>query len=136
MTPGDGAIARAIGRRFPIAGAILETLGPSIIDEIRRQPADRPLEEAVRAIAPAVERIAESHPEIANQMNLESPLRSGTTLGMGGALLTALGALAGLVRAGNWDPAVMGPLVATVLASLFGLWRRWAPNLRPLFTRR
>jgi hypothetical protein len=135
MKLGDGTIARMIGRGFPVAGGILEILGPEIIETIQKQPIGRPVEEVITAIAPAVERIAERHPEIKNNLNLESPVQSGTTWGMGIALLTAGGAIAGMFQTGNVDAAVLGPLIATVLASLFGLWRRWGGNLKPLFSR-
>jgi hypothetical protein len=136
MPIGDGSIARAIGtglkERFPIGGAILETLGPEAVKAITGQS-----QESTETIAARLETAATRNPEIINSLNLESPLQSGTTLGMAGALLTAAGALYAVIfEAGVYDPAVLGPLCGTILASLFGLWRRWVPNLKPLFSRK
>lgn len=136
MKLGDRTIARLLGKRFPIAGGILEIIGPDLIAEIQKQPVGRSVTEVVEAIAPAVERIAELHPEIKNNLNLESPLQSGTTWGMGIALLTSGGALWGMIQAGNFDAAVMGPLIAAILASVFGLVRRWGGSFKPLFSRK
>jgi hypothetical protein len=41
-----------------------------------------------------------------------------------------------MISAGNLDPAVLGPVIATALASAFGLWRRWKGGLKPLFSRK
>lgn len=136
MAPiGDGTIARAIARglkeRFPIGGAILETLGPEAIRAISGQHDPDPEKMAAR-----LETAAKQAPVLVNNLNLESPLQSGTTLGMAGALLTSAGALWGMVSAGNFDPAIMGPLIASVLASAWGLWRRWGSGLKPLFGRK
>ena len=136
MPIGDGSIARAIGKglkeKFPIGGAILETLGPEVVKAIQgpNQIVD------VEALAGKLEKVAKQEPEIQNNLGVEKWWQSGTTLGMGGALLTSLGALWGTIKLGNYDPEVIAPLLATVLASVFGLWRRWAPNLVPLFSRR
>lgn len=135
MKIGDGTIARAIGRglkeRFPIGGAILETLGPEAVRAISGQN-----EPDAEKMAARLEAIAAVDPVIKNNLNLESPLQSGTTLGMAGALLTALGAIWAMIASGDIDPAVMGPVIAGGLASGFGLFRRWAPNLKPLFSRK
>lgn len=129
MPIGDGQIAEAIGKRFPIAGAILGVLGPAAVAVIQESKTPEEL-------GAKLEQVAKTNPQIINNLNLESPIQSGTTLGMGGALLTAAGALWAVIQSGNLDPAVMGPLIATILASLFGLWRRWAPNLPPIFGRK
>lgn len=135
MPIGDGMIGRAIARglkeRFPIGGAILETLGPEAVRAITgRQEEPDP-----EKIAERLEKVAVQQPQVVNNLNLEGPLQSGTTLGMAGALLTSAGALYALIRSGNYDPAVMGPLVTAILASVFGLWRRWGKGLKPLFSR-
>lgn len=126
ITIGDGQIAEAIGKRFPIAGAILGVLGPAAVTVIQESKTPEEL-------GAKLEQVAKTNPEIVNNLNLEHPLQSGTTLGMGGALLTAAGALWALIQAGNFDPALMGPLIAAILFNVFGLWRRWAPNLPPIF---
>lgn len=124
MPLGDGHLADAIGTKFPIAGAVLSILGPTMVAAIKTGDPVK------------IEDAARQDPAVINNLNLEGPLQSGTTLGMAGALLTSLGAIWAMVAAGNLDPAVLGPLIATVLASLFGLWRRWGSGLKPLFTRR
>lgn len=129
MAPiGDGSLLRALGKgvkdKFPIAGAVVEVLGPAMVEAIQSGDPEK------------VEAAAKREPAVLNNLNLESPLRSGTTLGMAGALLTALGAIWAMIASGDIDPAVMGPVIAGGLASGFGLWRRWMPNLKPLFSRK
>lgn len=124
MTPGDGQLARAIGTKFPIAGAVLGILGPTMVAALKTgDPAK-------------IEDAARQDPVVLNNLNLEKPWQSGTTLGMAGGLLTALAAIWGMISDGNFDPAVLGPLIATVLSCAWGIWRRWAPSLPPLFRRR
>lgn len=129
MPIGQGIFGDLLKARFPIAGRIIETLGPDVVRAIQNNPEPDKL-------APVLEDIAKRQPEVKNNLNLEGPLQSGTTLGMLAALLGALGAIWTMLKSGNLDPAILGPLMATVLGSLFGLWRRWAPNLPPLFSKR
>lgn len=129
MAPiGDGSLLRALGKgvkdKFPIAGAVVETLGPAMIEAIQSGDPEK------------MELAAKREPQVVNNLNLESPAQSGTTWGMGIALLTAIGAIGSMIQSGDIDPAVLGPLIATVLASVFGLWRRWGSGLTPLFSRR
>lgn len=134
MPLGDGSIARAIGKglkeRFPIGGAILEALGPEAIRAISGQ--HDPDQEK---LAERLERAATVDPVLPNNVGVEKWWQSGTTLGMGGSLLTALGALYAAISNGVYDPAILGPLCGTVIASVLGLYRRWTPNLKPLFSR-
>lgn len=117
---GDGRLAGAIGTKFPIAGAVLEILGPTMVAAIKTGDPVK------------IEDAARQDPVVLNNLNLEKPLQSGTTLGMAGALLTSLGAIWGMVSAGNFDPAVLGPLIASSMASAYGLYRRWTPGLNPV----
>lgn len=140
MPIGDGSIARAIGRglkdRFPIGGAILETLGPEVIQAIQgpNHIAD------VEALAGKLEKVAKQEPEVVNNLNLESPLQSGTTIG-NGVTLTMLGSALGLVFFQWWMTgtvtegafvAAFGMVFAGAGGAVYALYRRWAPNLKPL----
>ena len=135
MPIGDGSIARAIGKglkeRFPIGGAILETLGPEVIQAIQgpNQIVD------IGALAEKLEKVAKKEPEVVNNLNLESPIQSGTTLAMGGALLTSGGVVIAMVRSGDIDVGMLSTQLAIIIASILGLWRRWGSGLKPLFSR-
>ena len=140
MPIGDGSIARAIGKglkeRFPIGGAILETLGPEVIQAIQgpNHIAD------VEALAGKLEKVAAVQPQVVNNLNLESPLQSGTTWG-NGITLVAVGPALGLVIWQYWQTgavsqeafiALFALLFAAGGGAVFSLARRWLPNLKPL----
>lgn len=128
MPIGDGSLLRAITgaarKKHPIAAAVVDVLGETMVEAIQSGDPQR------------VEAAAKKEPAVLNNLNLESPLQSGTTLGMAGALLSGLGAIYAMLSAGNFDPAVLGPIIATVLASGWGLYRRWGSGLKPLFRRK
>ena len=140
MPIGDGSIARAIGKglkeRFPIGGAILETLGPEVIQAIQgpNQIVD------IGALAEKLEKVAKKEPEVVNNLNLESPLQSGTTWG-NGVTLAALGSALGVAVWQYWTTGSITQEAFLALFSLgfvgiggtvYALYRRWAPNLKPL----
>ena len=139
MKLGDGTIARAIARglkeRFPVGGAILETLGPEAVRAISGQHEPDPEKMAAR-----LEAAAAVDPVIKNNLNLESPLQSGTTWG-NGITLVAVGPALGLVIWQYWQTgavsqeafiALFALLFAAGGGAVFSLARRWLPNLKPL----
>lgn len=139
----DGPVIRAIKERFPIGGAVIETMGPRIIDEIRRQPAGRPMAEVVEAVAPAIEQIARQNPEIKNNLNLEKPVQSrvvvGSTIALIASLFTAIAQLLGMFQdfdLTTFDFAMAGALLGAIWGSGYALYGRLASGLKPLFSRR
>jgi hypothetical protein len=86
-------------------------------------------------IANEVQKIVASDPRLMNALNEEKPYESGVTWGGAAGALTSAGALWALIQAGNYDPALLGPAIAGVLAGLFTLYRRWWPGLKPLFSK-
>ena len=129
MPFGDGKLlGKAIGARFPIAGAIFETLTPQVVEAIRGS-------HSVESLHERVEEAAKNKPEVVNNLNLESPIQSGTTLAMGGALLTSGGVVIAMVRSGDIDVGMLSTQLAIIIASILGLWRRWGSGLKPLFSR-
>lgn len=136
MPLGDGHLIGAMVKaRFPVAGAILQTLGPEIIAAIRAQPSDRPINEVVNAVAPAIEAIADRNPEIKNNLNLEPPIQSGVTVtSVSGALGLLILNFALYLINGTVSAELMGGTVMAELAFLGTLYRRWKPNLLPMFS--
>jgi hypothetical protein len=86
-------------------------------------------------IANEVQKIVVNDPRLMNTLNEEQPYQSGVTWGGAAGSLTSVGVLVGLIQAGNYDPALLGPAIAGVLAGLFTLYRRWWPGLKPLFSK-
>lgn len=134
MPIGDGRIAAAIFKDIPFLGPILGAAVPVMIEEVRNDP-DISIEQVMDAVAPAVAVATKTDPVVVNSTNGEKPWQSGTTLGMTGGLFTSLGAIYATINAGIFDPAILGPQIAAALGCAYGLYRRWWPGLKPLFSR-
>ena len=98
--------------------------------------ADSPIppDEQIRKIlADRIDRELSADPVLRNATNSEPPLQSGVTVAAGGGIAIGLGTLLiqwgeGRLSAETLDPALLGMMAL----SAWGLWRRWAPGLRPL----
>jgi len=135
--PVDGKlIGKAIGARFPFAGAIIEMLGPRVIDAIRSQPRDKPLAAAVEAIAPTVEAIIEGDPELKNSLNLESPAESRTTVWGAGTALLGLSGVIAIAKAawegGEFNVEAFAIALGSLVTGVNVVRGRWASGLGPL----
>lgn len=126
----DGSILKALGH--PIAGKIVETLSPPVIEAIRTAT-------DAGDLGRKLEKAAAENPEVKNNLNLEPPIRSGVTVG-NGLSLAALGPAIGLcVYQLLFTPthtitqeafmAAFALMFVGAGGSIYSLYRRWAPNL-------
>lgn len=138
MPLGNGIFGDIIKAKFPIAGALLQKLGPDVIDAIRKQPADRPIDEVAHAVAPAIERAVENNPVIKNNLNLEPLPQSRVVQGSVFAMLAAIfGAISALVHMGQtfnietFDFTAAGSAVAVIVGTGWALYGRLKGGLPP-----
>lgn len=125
MAFGDGSLLRALAgaakQKHPIAAAVVETLGPAMIEAIQSGDPEK------------MEAAAKREPQVVNNLNLESPLQSGVTVTSLGGLVGGALFLGGYyLLAGTLPAEMVGGYVISALGFAGVLLRRWMPNLKPL----
>ncbi|MDO8535146.1 MAG: hypothetical protein Q7S17_10465 [Xanthobacteraceae bacterium] len=141
MPIGDGKlVGAAVSARFPIAGKILETIGPEIINALRAQPATgKSIKEVADAVAPIIEKIAKADPVMVNDLGAEPVLKSRIvvmgTMALITTLFTIVNQLAGMFQAfslSTFDYVTAGGLMGSVVFIVWTLYGRLKEGLRPL----